>query len=204
VCGLVFLGTWQKWPPFSTLLAFSEEVKEGWETPQERAPLPHAELLTLAELAQKAGVDLATATNRLAARGVRGTLPEVVVRDLAEQNQRSAQQIYQMILSTSGRDGGGPGRGGPGRGGPGGGAGGGAGGGVGRKTLTQFCADEGINLEDTLRRLEAKGFKASADRTLREIAADNGQDRPYELLEAIRAKEPQSGTGAPPQRHQDR
>ena len=31
-------------------------------------------------------------------------------------------------------------------------------------------------------RLQAKGIKFTADRTLREIALDNGYDRPYEIL----------------------
>ncbi len=62
----------------------------------------------------------------------------------------------------------------------------GAGGGAGRKTLTQFCAEERFDLEDVQSRLAKRGIKASADQTLREIAVDNGYDRPSELLEIIR------------------
>jgi uncharacterized membrane protein YgcG len=190
VSAFVFIGTRQGWPPFSSLLSFSEQVKESWEKPQARAPIPHAELLTLAELAQKAGVDLATATNRLAAKGVQGATPDLVVQQLADQNRRSAQQIYEAILSPPERQGAGHG-GGQGRGGQGGGQGGGPGGGAGRKTLSQFCADEGIDLSDAMRRLEGKSIKASTDQTMREIAVNNGFDRPYELLELIRAKKRQ-------------
>ena len=52
---LVFLGTRYDVPPVSTLLSFGESVKRSWEEPTVAAPIPHAELLTLKELAEKAG-----------------------------------------------------------------------------------------------------------------------------------------------------
>lgn len=198
ICGGVWAGTRAGLPPFSSLLAFSERVKESWDQPRERAPIPHAELLTLAELVQKAGVAMTTATNRLAAKGITNVTAEIVVQELASQNARSAQQIYQALLAepARGRTGAGHGQGqGQGRGGfggggfgGGGGGGGGAGGGPGRKTLTQFCADEGIDLQTALARLEAKGLKANSNLTMREIAVDNGYSRPYELIDLIRSK----------------
>jgi uncharacterized membrane protein YgcG len=189
ICGAVYSGTRAGIVPFSSLLAFNEQVKESWDKPRERAPVPHAELLTLSELAQKAGVDMTTVTNRLQAKGIQGFSAEIVVQELADKNQRSAQQIYEAILGAPSRTGGRHGEGaGQGRRGAGGGAGGGPGGGPGRKTLAQFCADEGIDLQDGLAHLQAKGIKASADQTLREIAVNNGYTRPYEILDLIRAK----------------
>lgn len=184
ICGGVYAGTRASLPPFSTLLAFNERVKESWEKPQQRAPIPHAELLTLEELAQKAGVELAAATNRLRARGVTNLAPDLVVQELADKNRQSARQIYDWMLADSTRDGSahGQGQGGRGQGG------GSAGGGVGWKTLSQFCADEGIELKTALERLEAKGIKASGAQTLREIAVNAGFGHPYELLEMLRGK----------------
>ena len=187
ICGGVWAGTRAGVPPFATLLAFSERVKESWDQSRERAPIPHAELLTLAELAKQAGVDMATATNRLAAKGITNVTAEMVVQELAKQNARSAQQVYQAMLAepARGRAGAGPGHGqGQGRGGFGGG--GGAGGGPGRKTLAQFCADEGIELQTALARLQAKGLKVSTNLTMREIAVNNGYSRPYELIDILR------------------
>ena len=189
ICGGVYAGTRAGVPPFSSLLAFSEKVKESWDQPRERAPIPHAELLTLAELVQKAGVEMTMATNRLVAKGITNFTADIVVQELANKNARSALQIYQAILAEPARGGAGIGQGhgqGQGRGGFGGG--GGAGGGPGRKTLTQFCAEEGIELKDALARLQAKGLKASADLTMREIAVNNGYSRPFELMEIIRSK----------------
>lgn len=176
LCGLVFAGTRLEVAPFSTLLAFNERVKESWDQPRERAPIPHAELLTLAELSQKAGVELAAASNRLAASGITGIAADVVVQQLADQNHRSAQQIYQIMLAETGGGGGGKGHGG------------GGGGGVGWKTLAAFCAEEGLSLPDAQARLQAKGINADAQLTLREIALNHGYTRPVELLQIIRGK----------------
>jgi hypothetical protein len=62
-CG-IYWGTRAGVPPFSTLIAWSETIRESWESPRERAPIPHAELLTLKELADKAAVDFAIAASR--------------------------------------------------------------------------------------------------------------------------------------------
>jgi len=186
ICALVFAGTRWGTEPFSSFLAFNEKVKQSWDKPRARAPIPHAELLTLSELAEKAGVEMAVASNRLAAKGITGLSPDIIVQKLADQNQRSAQQIYETLLSepSHGRsEGGRGGGGGYGRGGSGGG-----GGGVGWKTLAQFCTDEGMKLEEAQARLRAKGIKADAQQTLREIAVSNGYSRPSELLEILRKK----------------
>ena len=178
--GLVFAGIQSGLPPFSALLSLSESVKEIWDQPAQRAPIPHAELLTLAELAEKAGVSLPEAVARLEAKGIQGASSDIVVDELARQNQRAAQQLYAMILGE-------PTRGGAGHGaGLGGGGPGGAGGGPGWKTLTQFCAEEGLDVDQALARLKAKGLTASSGQTLREIAVDNGYPRPFEILELLR------------------
>lgn len=173
ICVVVFGGTRAGMPPFSSLLAWNESFKESWERPAERAPIPHAELLTLAALAQKGGVDLTAATARLTAKGVTGFTAETVVRDIADHAKLSAQQVYDIIMTAPKA------------------AGehveGKAGGGLGWKTLAQFCADEGLDLAAARARLTAKGLKFEDAQTLRELATANGQ-KPYELVDILRAK----------------
>ncbi|MCX8156870.1 MAG: DUF4405 domain-containing protein [Verrucomicrobiae bacterium] len=178
LCAGVAVGTHFAWPPFKQLLAWNEALKESWETPGRRAPIPHAELLSLAELARQAGVALEVATQRLAAAGLSVESPEVQVQELAQRHNRSAQQIYDVMVAT-------PGGRGKGRQGGGGGAGGG-GGGVGWKTLAQFCQDEKIALDTALQRLGEHKIQASTNQTLREIAVANGFSRPFELVEILR------------------
>lgn len=182
LCVAVFAGTRANVPPFSLLLTWNEDLKQSWDQASDRAPIPHAELLTLAELAAKGGVELATATARLEARGIRGFTADTVVQKIADQARIPARQVYEIMLMEKG---GGPGAG---RAGAGAGKGPGGGGGPGRKTLTQFCAEEGIDVPAALARLQAKGFKAEAGLTLREIAVNNGFQKPYELLGTIRGQ----------------
>lgn len=103
--------------------------------------------------------------------------------EVADKNQRSARQVSEAILAAPARAGAGHGQG-QGHGG----GGGGAGGGPGRKTSQQFCADEGIDVTNARAHLQAKGLKASATQTMREIAMNKGYDRPYELMDLLRTK----------------
>lgn len=173
LCALVFAGTLMKSPPFEALVAWNENFKQSWEQPAERAPIPHAELLTFAALAEKTGVDPQIARARLAARGVAGFEPDTVVRTIAEQARMSAAEIFNIMTGSSLQEGE---------------HAAGAGGGVGRKTLAQFCAEERIEVRDALARLNANGITASENLTLREIASRSGERKPYELLEILRAR----------------
>jgi hypothetical protein len=187
----VYAGTRANWPPFSSLIAYSNSIRESWETPRQRAPIPHAELLTLQELADQAAMNMATVSSRLNAKGIKGFSTNTIVQELANKSGLSAQQLFGIMTSTPsepsagasmtrfGESGHGPGRGGGGSG---------PGGGPGQKRLMEFCADEGIDLQTALKRLEARGIKASANITMREIAVNNGYERPYELLGIIRGE----------------
>lgn len=173
VCAVVLAGTLTKLPPFAALLAWNEALKESWDRPASRAPVPHAELLTLAALAEKSGVEVATATNRLQAAGIARTDPEAKVQAIAAAARKSAQEIHALILGPAAETAGGQS--------------GAPGGGVGWKTLRQFCADEGIALTAAQARLAAGGIRAGEDTPLREIAAGAGR-KPYELMAVIRGQ----------------
>ncbi|MCC6234732.1 MAG: DUF4405 domain-containing protein [Verrucomicrobiales bacterium] len=175
----LFAGTRAHVPPFSTLLTWNEELRGGWEGNRDRAPVPHAELLTLNELAVQAGVASEEALRRLAVSGIAGISGEAQVQTIAEAAKVTPARIFELIqgreAATATRAPGDHRPGGPG-----------AGGGPGRKTLTQFCVEEGLDLKVVQSRLGKRGLKASPDQTLREIAVQNGFDRPVELLEIIR------------------
>jgi hypothetical protein len=173
----IFAGTKANLPPFASLVALGEEVKQSWDDPAIRAPIPHAELLTVAELAAEAEIDLETAEKRLRASGLEQFDSGTVIEDLAKESGMPAQSLYEIIVQTDRSAG--PRRGQGGRGG-------GAGRGMGWMTLGDFCAEEGITLEEAQARLKARAFTAREDQTLREIAQANGISHPYEILEALR------------------
>ena len=187
-------------PPFSTLLAFGERIKQSWEDPRAVAPIPHAELLTVQELAEKAGVPVQTAIERLSSEGLQGVTAEIVVAELASQNDLSAQRLYEIVRDTPARagnrgqhsaEGKAEAKGAASQGaatGHRGGGGWGGGGGPGRMTLTEYCESRDIDIQDAQARLQAKGIKLTAGRTLREIATDNGYDRPFALIDIIEGR----------------
>jgi len=201
LCVVVFAGAQTRVPPFSTLLDFGERVKKGWEDVRTAAPLPHAELLSVKDLASQAKVPYETAVERLEARGFKGIRPEAIVQDLAQTNQVAAQRVYEIIQGQRGGSRGGGGRGSGKAAEPGTQAekgsehrssrgGGGFGGGAGWQTLGQYCTSRSMALTNAAARLQAKGIKFTADQTLREIALGNGYDRPYEIIDILEVAKP--------------
>ena len=127
----------------------------------------------IAALADNGGVDVASASARLIAKGVSGFTGASVVAKIADGAGLSAQQVYDIIMTapkTAGAH-----------------VEGQAGGGLGWKTLAQFCADEGIETATAIARLKADGVAADEQLTLRELATASGR-KPYELPELIRGK----------------
>ncbi len=173
--GVIWLGTLAEVPPFSSLVALNETIKNSWDEEKGRAPVPHAELLTLAKLATEVGADLDAVIARLQSKGIAVESSAVVVGDLAQAHGLTPRELHDIAVGPA-----------AGERGPGGGAGRG-GGGMGRKTLARFCADEGRDLGIVLERLRAAGIEATGGMTLREIAEDNGM-RPFDLVEILEAE----------------
>lgn len=156
VCVIVFWGALKPFAPFSSLLALNERIKFSWDKPQQQAPVAHAELLTVEELAQKAGVEMDVILQNLKSRNIDATA-EDVFGDLAEQQTVSPNELYQMAMNPPQVSAGGHGSGG-----------------FGRKTLQAACEEMDLDIEAVIERLKEAGIKASSDKTIRQIADDNG------------------------------
>jgi hypothetical protein len=176
LCTIVFFGAVRDWTPFSQLLAWQESVKQSWDDPAVRAPVPHAELFTLQELAAEAEVDLELASRRLREAGAVDFTEVTRIETIAQSMQISAQTVYEIIAPSS------PGasQAHPGR----------AGRGLGWMTLEAHCAEQGLATRDALAALREQGWAAEPSQTLREIAVNNGLDRPYALIEVLRELPP--------------
>jgi hypothetical protein len=202
-CIAVFLGTLGDIKPFSSLHAWNESIKHSWDKPRQRAPIPHAELLTLTELAEQVrDVDLETMVANLKARGIEVESPDVVVGKLAETHNMTPATLYNIALGQAAGSrgyGGGRGQGGRGPGGLGGrggqggdthaeaGAGHGQGErgrGFGRLTLKQYCNEISLDVSTAVKRLRDAGFKADPDMTIRAIA-DSANVHPSEIRTLI-------------------
>ena len=170
LCGGIAVGALAEVPPFSSLIAWDETIKHSWGKSSERAPIPHAELLSLRELAHEAGVDMETVVTRLKAAGVVVDSPESIVGDVADEHGMPPIQLYKLAIREGQQGNNGQT---------------GIGGGLGRKTLRQFCSDEGLDLAVSLEGLRAAGLQADAEMTLRDIATGGGL-RPPDLLAILR------------------
>lgn len=168
LCVGVGWGTLADMTPFSSLLAWNEAVKHSWETPAGQAPIPHAELLTLGELAQKTeDLEAESMMANLQVAGIDVHSPDAVIGDLAEEAGMTPMQLYGIATgqNVAPRPGGGRGANRQGlRGGYG----------IGRLTLQQYCEQQGLDLEQTAQKLRDKGFRAEPHMTMRDIAATGG------------------------------
>jgi len=146
VCAVAFVGTVYGVSPFSSLMEWNESIKQSYDSPWQRGPVPHAELMTLAELAENyTGVELETMFENLKQHGIEVESPDAVLGELAEANGLTPAQLYDIALGKRGA-----GRGGGGYGGQ---SGGGGGGGFGRLTLKQYCEQIGLDVDTAVRKL---------------------------------------------------
>ena len=187
VCVLVFIGTLRDIRPFSSLLAWNESIKHSWESPQQRAPIPHAELMSLTELAnQVQGVNLETMLANLKAAGIEVESAETVLGELAEAHNMTPVRLYNIALGQSGpgRRHGGGGQRAEGEDKGGGYGGGGPGRGFGKLTLKQYCEEMDLDVNTAVKKLEDAGIKAGPDMTIRGIA-DSVGSHPSEIRAII-------------------
>jgi len=190
ICALVSIATVAGLKPFSSLMAWNESIKHSWDDSDRRAPIPHAELLTLTELTQHVdGLTTETIVANLRAHGITVASPEDVIGDLAAAHNLTPDQLYRIAVGQvqgRGGHGGGAGRG-AGRGmgaGQRGGGGGGGGRGMGRMTLAQYCEQAGIETKTALDKLHEAKLTATETMTLRDIA-DSGNLHPSAIGELL-------------------
>lgn len=157
----VVLGTLWGIAPISSFLAWRESIKLGWEQPGEQAPIPHAELLTLRELAdQVEGLDLAQILANLEAKQIPVDSPDLTLGDLAASRGITPNALFHLATANGAR--------------PKSGSGHGGGTGIGRMTLKEFCASEGIDLDRARARLSKEGLTPDPSLTIRDLASRAG------------------------------
>ena len=184
VCVVVSVGTLADIKPFSSLLAWNESIKHSWDRTERRAPVPHAELLTLTELAGHTGdVTLETIMANLQEQGLAVDSPEQVVGELAQAHNLTPDALYHIAVGQTGSGSGRAGRPGAGGHGPGGGGGGG-GRGIGRMTVKEYCESTGIDLDATLEKLRQAGLKPTESMTFRELA-DTAGPHPSQIRQLL-------------------
>jgi hypothetical protein len=160
---LVSAGTLLELPPFASLIALNESIKDSWEVPGQQAPIPHAELMTLQEIAAKVdGADADAMVESLREAGVTIESPHAIIGDLAKQQHKTPSEIYVLAVGedlarASSAQAGLSGACRNGRG-------------LGRLTLRQYCEQTQLEPSEAIRLLQAQGYEAKPDMLMRDIA----------------------------------
>ena len=175
VTAVVTVGTLLLVPPFSWIIDAGEAIKDAGAVKYGEPPYGHAELSGLKTFATRVGIDPAAALERLRAAGIRVADEKGTLQDIAADNGLTPQQVYLAMrppengakTSASGALPEAPPAG------------------FGRRTLADICQEYDLNLPAVVRRLADAGIRAAAEKSLRDIAADNGRS-PQDLYQVIR------------------
>ena len=156
-------------PPFSAVMTAGESIKATWSEGGNEPPVPHAEILTLARLAEttRLSAERMLANADVAGRSVNGdtTLAEVA----RQMGGITPAEAFQRLTVDQGKPS----------------VGIAEGGGWGLKTVEQVCAQIEVPVSDGLARLRGKGIEAEPSSNVREVAGRHGRT-PIEIVEILR------------------
>jgi hypothetical protein len=174
---LVVLGTHFEIPPFSSILAMSESIKDNAAEKYGEPPYGHAELSSLKTFTKKMGIDLRESMKLLKEAGYTVGEEKETLSDIAKQNKVSPQQIYLTIqpldrkpvvrLGKAEKLPDSPPVG------------------TGKLTLADLCSQYNLNMKIVIRGLGEEGIEASEDLTIKKIAEKN-QMSPIDIYEKIK------------------
>ena len=176
---LVFIaGTLAMVPPFSSVLDFSESLKEAASEKYGDPPWGHAELSPLNTFAKKMSWNPQQALDTLAAANIKVDEAKQTLKEIAVNNNISPQKVYETLKAKLG----------------GGEDAGGSGlpdsppSGFGLRTLQDISKAYKVDLGAMLAALEAKGIKAAPEQNVKAIASANDLS-PYEVFDILKTAE---------------
>jgi len=154
---LFSIGTYYGIQPFSAVIKFGDAISGSWERQEKQAPVPHAELMTLTELAEQPslGGDPAALKSKLEKAGLKVTSLDQTLAEIATSNGKTAEQVYEFIApaKTEGHKL--------------------QGHGFGKKTLQDIADEAGVSATSLQLALRQKGIESKIDTPLKSIAEKN-------------------------------
>ncbi len=154
---LFSIGTYYGIQPFSAVIKFGDAISGSWERQEKQAPVPHAELMTLTELAEQPslGGDPAALKSKLEKAGLKVTSLDQTLAEIATSNGKTAEQVYEFIApaKTEGHKLQGQG--------------------FGKKTLQDIADEAGVSATSLQLALRQKGIESKIDTPLKSIAEKN-------------------------------
>jgi len=163
---IVGFGTYFQIPPMSTVINFSESIKDSADLKYGEPPYGHAELSSLKVFTKKVGLDLSKSMALLRQAGIRVENTTQTISDISKENNITPKQVYELIKPAVRKqeneglsafpDSPPPG--------------------FGRKKLSEVCADLGLDPVRVINALSRKGVTAEPAQSIKEIAANNHMD----------------------------
>ena len=150
-------GTYYDIQPFSAIIRFGNGISSSWERREKQAPVPHAELMPLTELAQQPGLggDAGVLKTKLEKAGLKVVSEDQTLGEIATLNGKTAEQVYEFIApAETGRHRI-------------------QGQGFGKKTLQEIANDGGVSSTSLQLALKQKGIEAKIDSPIKSIAEKN-------------------------------
>ena len=96
---ILFLGTFFKIPPFSSIMDFSETLAESWEEKEKAPPIPHAEKLNIIQLAElMKDLTEIQVLNRLRSNDIKVDNMEQTLTEIGKKNDKSPSELYEIII----------------------------------------------------------------------------------------------------------
>ncbi len=170
---VVAAGTLYNVPPMSSVLEFSESIKEAAAKKYGEPPYGHAELSSLKMFARRCSLDLDRSMELLRQAGIRSVDKDHTIAQIAAANNLTPKQIFDIIKSAEIEEQGEAGL--PDSPPPG----------FGRKKLVEVCSKYGLDCAQIQTFLKKKGISSKEEETIKEIADSNGIS-PMSVFETIR------------------
>jgi hypothetical protein len=167
------VGTYFLIPPFSWVLGLSSAIKDAAALKYGEPPYGHAELSTLKSFASRMNLDLTRSMDSLQTAGIRLSGADQTLLEIAKANRLTPQQVYLAMKPEEAAVQ--IGQPMPEQPPPG----------TGRRTLADLCGEYDLHIPKILSGLAAEKIQASAEMTLKDIAANAGRN-PTDLYELIR------------------
>ena len=156
--GAFFFGALFELSPFWSIVNLNERIKNYWEQKASIAPIPHAEDLTLQELAKLQGETVELLFERLKEHNIYIPDRNATLADIAEENKSKPYILYAYLKSRESKDSN------ESHNPPIQGLG------YGRMTIEKICGIKEINIKESLYRLQKNNINADAKDNVRSVA----------------------------------
>jgi Domain of unknown function (DUF4405) len=171
---VVFFGTLAGIPPMSSIIHLGEAITDEANLFYGEPPYGHAELSPLKDFTEKVKVDLDDSLTALKAAGIAITSADSTMKEIAEVNAVTPQQLFEIIKPKSKKEVGNDLLTMPEE----------APGGTGKRTVIQICDMYQLDLQVIMAELKENGINVDAKQTMKEIAVANSVD-PHAIYGAI-------------------